>query len=171
MLQARFAECELEMHHTKTKIVYCRDSNRRGRYPNVSFDFLGYCFRPRTVKSSHGNVFCSFAPAVSPSALKAMRETIRDLNIRRRTDVSMATIARKLNPILWGWKEYYGRYTPSALTQIHRYVNQTLRAWVMRKFKRFKGHRTRASQFLERIARTHTGLFAHWRGGLDDAFA
>jgi group II intron reverse transcriptase/maturase len=170
-LQERFAECELEMHPTKTKIVYCRDSNRRGRYPNVSFDFLGYCFRPRTVKSSHGNVFCSFAPAVSPSALKAMRETIRDLNIRRRTDVSMVTVARKLNPILRGWMGYYGRYTPSALTQIYRYVNQTVRAWVMHKFKRFKGHRTRASQFLERIARTQTGLFVHWRGGLGDAFA
>ena len=100
-----------------------------------------------------------------------MRETIRDLNIRRRTDVSMVTIARKLNPILRGWMGYYGRYTPSALTPIYRYVNQTLRAWVMRKFKRFKRHGTRASKFLERIARQQTGLFVHWRGGLGDAFA
>jgi group II intron reverse transcriptase/maturase len=171
MLQARFAECQLEMHPTKTKIAYCRDSNRQGPYPNVKFDFLGYCFRPRMVKNSSGQLFCSFSPAVSPSALKAMRETIRDLKIRRRTDVSMAQVARELNPILRGWVGYYGRYTPSALTQIYRYVNQTLRAWVMRKFKRFTGHRTRASQFLERLARTQPGLFVHWRGGLGDAFA
>jgi RNA-directed DNA polymerase len=46
-LQARLAACGLEMHPTKTKIVYCKDSNRKGNYPNVSFDFLGYCFRPR----------------------------------------------------------------------------------------------------------------------------
>ena len=45
-LQARLAACGLEMHPTKTKIVYCKDSNRKGNYPNVSFDFLGYCFRP-----------------------------------------------------------------------------------------------------------------------------
>jgi hypothetical protein len=51
------------------------------------------------------------------------------------------------------------------------YVNQTLRAWVMRKFKRFSGHRTRAGQFLERIARNNPGLFVHWRDGLSVPFA
>jgi RNA-directed DNA polymerase len=38
-LQARLAECGLEMHPTKTKIVYCMDGKRQGRYPNVTFDF------------------------------------------------------------------------------------------------------------------------------------
>ena len=28
-LQARFAECRLEMHPTKTKIAYCKDSRRK----------------------------------------------------------------------------------------------------------------------------------------------
>jgi RNA-directed DNA polymerase len=171
MLQERLAECQLEMHPTKTKIVYCRNSNRRGAYPNVSFDFLGYCFRPRKAKNRNGQLFCAFTPAVSPSALKAMRETIRDLNIRRRTDVSMVDIARKLNPILRGWIGYYGHYTPAALIPVLHYVNQTLRAWVMRKFKRFKGRKTRAGQFLKRIARESVGLFVHWRGGSGDAFA
>jgi hypothetical protein len=63
-------------------------------------------------------VFCGFNPAVSAAALKSMREKIRDLNIRRRTHVTMAEIARKINPILRGWNEYYGRYTPSALASI-----------------------------------------------------
>ena len=73
-LQARLAECRLEMHPTKTRIVYCRDGKRRGKYPGVKFDFLGYCFRPRLVRRSRDNIlFCSFAPAVSPSALKSMR--------------------------------------------------------------------------------------------------
>ena len=39
-------ECRLELHPAKTKIVYCKDRNRTGAYPNVQFDFLGYCFRP-----------------------------------------------------------------------------------------------------------------------------
>lgn len=171
MLQERFAACELEMHPTKTKIVYCRDTNRQGTYPNVKFDFLGYCFRPRKVKSRDGKLFCSFSPAVSPSAMKAMRDTIRDLNIRRHTETSLVTIARKLNPILRGWIGYYGRYIPSALLPLHAYVNQTLHAWVMRKFKRFKGRKTRAGQFLKRVARDNVGLFVHWRGGSGDAFA
>ena len=170
-LQARLAECQLELHPTKTKIVYCRDSNRNGAYPNVMFDFLGYCFRPRKAENKRrGKLFCSFAPAASPSALKSMREKVRDLDIRRRTDVSMDDIARNINPLLRGWIEYYGRYTPSAITPMLRYVNQTLRAWVMRKFKRFKGRKTCAGQFLTRIARESAGLFVHWRGGPSDVF-
>src|SRR5882762_4007529 len=46
-LQVRLAECRLELHPTKTKIVYCKDGKRKGMYPNVGFDFLGYGFRPR----------------------------------------------------------------------------------------------------------------------------
>src|SRR5271157_3656732 len=103
-LRARLAECHLELHPTKTKIVYCRDGKRKGTYPNVKFDFLGYCYRPRWIKKSRDNsMFCGFNPAVSPSALKTMRSTIRDLNIRRQTQLSLADIARTLNPLVRGW--------------------------------------------------------------------
>ena len=126
-LQARLEECHLQMHPTKTKIVYCRDGRRRASYPNVKFDFLGYEFRPRRVRNpQNGRTFCGFTPAVSPSALKAMRETIRDLNIRQQTQLALADVANRLNPLLRGWIEYYGRYTPSALSPMLRYVNQTL---------------------------------------------
>jgi group II intron reverse transcriptase/maturase len=55
-LQARLAECHLEMHPTKTKVVYCKDGKRKGKYPNVKFDFLGYCFRPRRVRRLPGQL-------------------------------------------------------------------------------------------------------------------
>ena len=171
-LRARLAECHLELHPTKTKIVYCRDGKRKGTYPNVKFDFLGYCFRPRWVKKSRDNsMFCGFNPAVSPSALKTMRSTIRDLNIRRQTQLSLADIARTLNPLVRGWIEYYGRYAPSALSPMLRYVNQTLMRWAMRKFKRFKAHKIRASRFLQKLVREKVSLFVHWRIGMTGTFA
>ena len=171
-LRARLAECHLELHPTKTKIVYCRDGKRKGTYPNVKFDFLGYCFRPRWIKKSRDNsMFCGFNPAVSPSALKAMRSTIRDLNIRRQTQLSLADIARTLNPLVRGWIEYYGRYAPSALSPMLRYVNQTLVKWAMRKFKRFKAHKIRASRFLQKLVRERMSLFVHWRIGMTGTFA
>ncbi len=40
-LQLRLAECRLEMHPTKTKIVYCKDGRRKEGYANQAFDFLG----------------------------------------------------------------------------------------------------------------------------------
>jgi RNA-directed DNA polymerase len=171
-LQARLTTCGLEMHPTKTRIVYCKDSNREGDYPNVSFDFLGYCFQPRRAENSRTKqVFCNFLPAVSQSALNSMRATVRDLDIRRRTQVSTADIAQQLNPLLRGWIEYYGRYMPSALEPLLQYVNQTLQAWVMRKFRSFGGHKTRARQFLMRLAEDCPDLFAHWKLGRTGSFA
>lgn len=152
-LQARLAACGLELHPTKTKIVYCKDGKRQGSYPTVKFDFLGYCFRPRLVRRLRDHtLFCGFNPAVSVAALKAMRSAIRDLNLRRQTQLSLSDIAWRINPLLRGWIAYYGRYAPSALAPLLRYVNQTLLAWAMRKFKRFKAHRIRASGFLQRLA-------------------
>jgi RNA-directed DNA polymerase len=171
-LQARLSECQLELHPTKTRIVYCKVVGRRGMYPNVTFDFLGYCFRPRRVmRPSDRKVVGGFTPAVSPTALTAMRATIRDLNIRRRTHVSLADIAQQLNPLLRGWVAYYGRYTPSALYPLYRYVNLTLLVWVQRKFKRYKAHKVRAACFLEKLARTRPELLVHWRLGMIGAFA
>ena len=171
-LQARLAECHLELHPTKTKIVYCKDGKRKATYPNVKFDFLGYCFRPRWVRRLRDNImFCGFNPAVSPAALKTMRSTIRDLGIRHRTQMTLADIARQINPLLRGWIEYYGRYASSALAPVLRYVNQTLLAWAMRKFKRFAAHKIRASLFLQSIAKTNVELFVHWRIGMTGTFA
>jgi RNA-directed DNA polymerase len=171
-LQARLAKCGLEMHPTKTKIVYCKDSNRKAGYRNVKFDFLGYCFRPRHAKNLRSSkTFCSFLPAVSASALKSMRATIRDLGIRHRTHLSMDDIAEQLNPLLRGWIEYYGRYMPWALRPLLRHVNQTLRAWMMRKFKRFMGRKIKATLSLERVSRERPGLFVHWKIGMSGSFA
>jgi Reverse transcriptase (RNA-dependent DNA polymerase) len=47
-LEQRFAACRLRLHPEKTKIVYCKDANRLGEYPERSFDFLGYTFRSRS---------------------------------------------------------------------------------------------------------------------------
>jgi RNA-directed DNA polymerase len=170
-LQARLAEWHLEMHPTKTKIVYCKDKKQKGTYPNVQFDFLGYCFRPRLVKRPRDNtLFCGFNPAVSSTAMKAMRSTIRELKLRHQTQLSLQNIARQLNPLLRGWIEYYGRYASSALYPLLRHINQMLVAWMMRKFKRFKGHKVRASQFQQRLATEQRAPFVHWDIGMTGVF-
>src|SRR5258706_386377 len=80
------------------------------------------------------------------------RSMIRHLILGRQTQLALADIAHRLTPLLRGWIEYYGRYAPSALYPLLRYVNQTLLAWAMRKFKRFKDHKIRTSRFLQRLA-------------------
>ena len=50
-LEKRFADCGLELHPGKTRIVYCKDDDRRGRYPHEKFDYLGYTFRKRVAEA------------------------------------------------------------------------------------------------------------------------
>jgi hypothetical protein len=52
-----------------------------------------------------------------------------------------------------------------------RYVNQPLLAWAMRKLKRFRAHKVRASRSLQRMARENANLFVHWRIGMTGTFA
>jgi hypothetical protein len=92
------------------------------------------------------------------------------LNLRGKTQLSLADIGQQLNPLLRGWLAYYGRYAPSALAPLLRYVNQTLMAWAMRKFKRFKGHKIRAGRFLQQLAVDRPGLFMHWQLGMRGVF-
>jgi RNA-directed DNA polymerase len=82
----------------------------------------------------------------------------------------LADIGQQINPLLRGWIAYYGRYAPSALAPLLRYVNLTLLAWVMRKFKRFKAHKVRAGRFLQQLAADRPDLFVHWQLGLRGVF-
>jgi len=171
-LKERFAECGLEIHPGKTKIVYCKDGSRKGKYQNTSFDFLGYTFRARVCKNNKRNsLFVNFTPAVSKAALKSMRSTTRKYNLRNRTDLSLKDIARWYNPKLQGWINYYGKYSRSALYPMVRHFNMTLVAWAVRKHRRFRQRKTRASKFLERIADENPQMFVHWRKGMKGAFA
>lgn len=110
-------------------------------------------------------------PKVSASSLKAMRQEIRELDLRRTTHIELVDIAQKINPILQGWANYYGTYTPSALNPIWRHVNATLVAWVMRKYKRYAGRKAQAGRLIESIAIKRRRLFVHWRLGYTGAFA
>src|SRR5262249_29253977 len=59
-IRGRLAECGLELHSTKTKIVYCKDDDRPGKHDRIKFDFLGYTFQPRRARNRWGGYFVSF---------------------------------------------------------------------------------------------------------------
>ena len=136
------------------------------------YNFLGYTFRPRVVKNRKRNsLFVNFSPAVSAAALKVMRQKTRRQNFRNRTNLSLDDIAQIYNPVLRGWLEYYGRFRPSGMYPVLRHFNRTLIAWAMRKYRRLKGHKTRAALFIEGIAKRQPSLFVHWQRGMVGAFA
>lgn len=171
-LEQRFNLCGLELHADKTKIVFCKDTKRNGTFHNEEFNFLGYCFRTRTVHNPAKNtVFSGFTPAVSKEAQKSMRAKIRKSNLRNRTDLSLKQIAAIFNPILRGWIKYYGRYYGSALNSVLMYFNRAIATWIMRKYENFKGRKTGAGNLLADIAKRNPDMFAHWKIGIVGAFA
>lgn len=171
-IRKRFEVCGLELHPEKTKIVYCKDDNRKETYPNTEFVFLGYSFRRREAKNSRNNrLFMSFSPAVSKAALKSMRDKTRQMGFSRRSDKSLEDIAKECNPILRGWMNYYGRYHHSSLHSVFRHFNKTLVTWATRKFKKLRRHKTRAAKFLEGISKRQPELFVHWETKIGGTFA
>jgi len=165
-IAVRMQECRLELHPDKTKIVYCKDDDRRGTYPNEQFDFLGYTFRPRRSKNWKGKFFINFSPAVADKAGKAMRAEIRSWRLHLRSDKSIEDLSRMFNPKVRGWLQYYGRYYRSALYPIMRQLDRSLARWAYRKYKKLRGHLRRATHWLARISRRDPGLFAHWQMGV-----
>src|ERR1700675_4881672 len=84
-LEQRFADCLLQLHSQKTKVVYCKDANRPGEYPERSFDFLGYTFRSRSAIGRTQKRFVSFIPAVSDKAAKRIRLEVRRWRLHLRS--------------------------------------------------------------------------------------
>jgi RNA-directed DNA polymerase len=165
----RLAQCSLELHPTKTQIVYCKDADRQGTYAQERFDFLGYTFRPRRSRNRWGKYFINFTPAVSARATRAMRQTIRSWRLHLRSDKTLDDLAHMFNPILRGWVNYYGQYYKSALYATFRVLDRILVRWAMRKYKKLKGHQRRATHWLGRIARRQPRLFVHWQMGVRPA--
>jgi RNA-directed DNA polymerase len=162
----RLARCGLELHPDKTRIVYCKDADRRGSYVHERFDFLGYTFRPRLSKNKYGKHFVNFTPAVSDEAQKAMGRELRSWHLNRRSDKSLEDLAKMFNSIAQGWINYYGRFYKSGLYPLLRRLNEQLVRWAQRKYKRLRGHDRRAVKWLARVAQRAPNLFAHWRFGL-----
>jgi len=165
-IRQRFDECGLRLHPDKTRIVYCKDVDRKGSHEHERFDFLGFTFRPRLSKNKWGKHFVNFSPAIRDKAAKKIRREIRSWRIHLRSDKSLTDLARMFNAQVQGWINYYGRFYKSAMYPSLRNIERFLVRWAMRKYKRLRRHKTRATYWLGRIARREPKLFAHWRLGL-----
>jgi RNA-directed DNA polymerase len=164
-LDQRFKECGLEIHPEKTKIVYCKDDQRKGNYSLCEFTFLGFTFMKRTAKSRYTKkVFNSFLPAVSEKAIKAMRRQIRtEWKLQIRTEASLDEFAKQYNPVIRGWIQYYGEFYKTELRHLANYINYKLVKWARRKFMSLRTHKQQAYDWLARVYRNMPTLFEHWK--------
>jgi RNA-directed DNA polymerase len=160
-IRERMREVGLELHPEKTKIVYCQDDNRRGSYEHTEFTFLGFTFRRRSTRSKHGAMFLSFLPAISRQALRRISAEVRSWRLHHRTNLTEADLARRINPIVRGWMNYYGAFFKSALYPLLERINAYLMRWMRKKFKRLRGRRKAQAAWNQAVVR-RPRFFAHW---------
>ena len=165
-LRERMITNGLELHPEKTKIVYCRDFRRKGNYPVVKFDFLGYSFQPRTAKSKKtGNMFLGYDCAISISSRKRIADKLEGLRIETLSFKSIVGIAQYLNPMIRGWVNYYGKFRGSELSRVFRLLRNRLIRWARKRYKRYRTNFNRAFRWLDRVREQYPNLFYHWQVG------
>lgn len=163
-LALRLRDCGLEMHPTKTRVVYCKDSRRTETHEQIQFDFLGYTFRPRRTVSRNGRPLLGFTPAVSRQAMTAMRQSIRRWHLTHRSELSLDQLAQVLAPRVRGWINYYCRFRGSEFQPVADHLDRTIIRWAMRKHKRLRGRKMRAISWLAGMKRKQPNMFTHWCG-------
>jgi len=160
----RLVEVGLELHPDKTRIVYCKDSNRRGTYEQVSFTFCGYTFRPRKAYNKHQHVaFTGFMPAVSPEKLMAMSRRVASWRIHRRTTLDLHDLAAGINLVMRGWLGYFTAFYPTAVTPLCQRIDRHLMRWARWKYKRLARRPQRTRAWLQGLRTRNPGLLVHWR--------
>ena len=162
-VDSRLKECKLEMHSEKSKVIYCKDSNRKGNYPNIQFAFLGFAFRPRKAGNFGGKRFTSFLPGVSPLAIKRMCRRMHSWHLPRQTPGTLGELSERYNPILIGWLNYFGSFYKTECRKVFNHFDRLLVLWAMRKYKKLRGHKRQSMHWLGRIARSLPNLFIHWQ--------
>ena len=160
-IRGRMGEVGLELHPGKTKVVYCKDEDRTGDFPDVEFTFLGFTFRRRASMRRNGSLFLSFAPAVSKQALKRMSSQVRSWRLHHRTGHSSEGLARKINPIVRGWMSYYGAFNKWELFPLLKRINSYLMRWMRNKYERLRSAK-KAQRVWDEGVRKQPRYFAQW---------
>ena len=160
-LHERMAQVGLQLHPDKTRIVYCKDSNRQAEFACTSFTFLGFTFRPRSARRKDGVMFTSFLPAVSKDALNKMSAKVRSWRLHRRVNSTGAELAELVNPVVRGWMSYYGAFYRSALYPLLHRINTNLLWWIMRKYRRLSTWK-KSIQAMGDARERNPRYFEHW---------
>ncbi len=162
-LTKRLAECKLEIHPEKTKIIYCKDANRKGEHQCTEFTFLGYTFKQRLVKNARCQLFMNFIPAMGDSAWRAIKVVIKyKWKLALRTNLSLEEMAKAFNPTIRGWIQYYGKFNKSSLAKLSRYLNLKLCKWFRKKYQNKNNRKISSYAWLKRVFKSKNRLFAHW---------
>lgn len=165
-LKLRLKQYSLEIHPEKTKIVYCYRNGRHHKEPKpvaVSFDFLGFTFKPRLSANSNGGLFWGYRPAISKKSENQILAELRKLAIHKWVKYDILELSKALSSKIRGWHNYFGKFRPSELWNIFRHLNMHIAKWARRKFK-LRTY-SKSYRWLKRTIKNYPDTFVHWQYG------
>lgn len=77
------------------------------------------------------------------------------------TRLTFFDLARRINPIVRGWMQYYGAFYRSALHPLLQRINAYVMRWVRKKYRRLRLFK-KAHACWKRVTRQYPRLFAQW---------
>ncbi|MBI2417859.1 MAG: group II intron reverse transcriptase/maturase [Ignavibacteriales bacterium] len=164
-IKQRMKQYTLELSESKTKIVYCYQSALQGKEQQgipVSFDFLGFTFKPRTCNGKYGK-FLGYSPAISMKSQKKILTKCKELAFHNWVTIDIKALSQALRTRIRGWIEYYGKNRMSDMHRLFSKINRRIAKWILKKFK--VATYGQAYVKMQRIARNQPNLFEHWKYG------
>lgn len=164
-IKERLGECGLEINPDKTRIVYCKDSNRKGKTERPKkFTFLGYDFKPRKrMNRSSKKRFVGFDLGISGKAKVKIKTALKEVFRNMSADNTLEEIAGLLNARLRGWIGYYAKFSPGDTRVVWHWLNYRLVLWRKKHFKRHKNGSRSATRWIYSSYKRSPSLFAHWQ--------
>ena len=165
-LKMRLRQYKLEVNENKTKTVYCYKTSRfhkESKQIPVSFDFLGYTFKPRLCLKSNGEKFWGYRPAISKKSQKRILKECSKLAFHKWTHMDIYQLSEFLKPKIKGWINYYGKFRISEMQFVFMQINRRISKWIQKKYK-IKAFGKSYKRY-HRIVRSFPTIFEHWKYG------
>ena len=160
-MQGRFQACGLELHPEKTKIVYCKGGYNKLNYSVVNFDFLGYTFGPKRIKTKKGQFGVYFVPRISQKKAKLIRQEINSWPWLKWIPQGLSKIKYYSRSRLLGWLNYYGVFGKTLIRNTLFHFDKRLSRWAKKKYKKLKSL-MQAARWVNNLRKQKACSFPHW---------
>ena len=104
-----------------------------------------------------------YAAAIGKAAKKKIVETLKKMEIHRRTEITIEEMAAKVNPKVTGWINYYGKFNKFKMWDTLNQLNRRIIKWWKKKYKITSIYK--AVEQLKTLDKEKPKLFAHWSAG------
>ena len=161
-IKSRLGEVKLSIKDSKTKIAYCKDYRRKADHEHVTFDFLGFSFKPSKMMMKDNRILLGFLGDISKGNEKKIMEEFRSNKTLKHTGLEIQDIAINLNSKLIGWINYYGLFTKRGLRKCMYQLATRIKKWIRKKYR--LGTKE-ADHKYKMYRKEMPNLFYHWSKG------